>query len=111
MDTGVWVRIRHSYAAPYRVNIEVHGTNGYFVYDGENAHIYGPRDTFDNEGRFAKPPLIHKWKVNYLTEWRLSLVKSQNYFLDAVRNKIGFQPNEFDRDVGVMKTLINALKS
>ena len=76
----------------------------------ENAHIYGPRDTFDSEGRFAQPPLIRKYKINYLTEWRLSLIKSQNFFLDAVRNKIAFKPNEFDRDVEVMKTLIDAVK-
>lgn len=108
-ESGVRVRIRHSYAAPYKIHIELHGTDGYFIYDGENACLYGPRDTFDDLGLYTKPPLLQKWAVHYPSEWDRSLVKSQNAFLKAVRDRKLFDPVEFDRDVNIMNTLIGTI--
>ena len=110
MESNVKVRLRHSYAAPYRVHIEAHGTDGYFIYDGEKAYVYGPRDTFDNQGLYTNPPAIKTWVINYPSEWDLSLVRSQSAFLEDVRDQKRFDSHQFDHDVKVMNTMIDAIR-
>lgn len=106
MADGTSVRIRHSYAAPYAVRFELWGTEGYLVYDGESAILYHPRDTFDSDGRYAKPPISGRWEIEFQKAWTQSLVKSQREFCNIARDGILLEPSEFDRDVSAMSVLV-----
>jgi predicted dehydrogenase len=111
MEGGVWVRIRHSYAAPYGVRVEVWGTDGFFVYDGEVASIHYPRDTFDSDGLFVKPPLQNSWEIDFKRAWLESLQRAQSDFVKVVGEGVRLDPAEFDRDVAVMNVFLGTQES
>ena len=108
MADGTWVRIRHSYAAPYAVRFELWGSEGYLVYDGEVANLYHPRDTFDSNGRFTSPPLKASWDIEFQQAWSESLEKAQMDFLSVVQEGTLLDPSEFDRDVSAMGVLLGS---
>ena len=108
MEDSTWVRIRHSYAAPYAIRFEVWGTEGYVVYDGRTATLHSPRDTFDSSGRYADPPISGTWEIEFQKAWIQSLVKAQSAFLDIARGGILLDPSVFDRDVSAMSVLVGS---
>lgn len=80
------VNLLLSYAAPYRKLVEVAGTDGYLTVDSQNAYLFAPRDTFDNNGRFAQPPLLFKKEIpegDYID----SLNSSLSFFIEHVQQK------------------------
>jgi predicted dehydrogenase len=102
----VWVRIRHSYAAPYAVHLEIWGTEGYFVYNDPVACLYHPRNSFDAEGLYTTPPVKDSWKMDFKKVWSDSLIKAQDNFIETVYEKRLLDPTEFDHDVSIMKYLL-----
>lgn len=108
MEDDVRVRIRHSYAAPYGVRMEAWGTDGYFLYDGEVANVYYPRDTFDSDGLFSKPPLQDSWNIAFKQAWDESLCLAQREFVNVVKDAKRLNPEVFDRDVAAMNVLLEA---
>lgn len=81
---GATASICASYAAPYNDRITIYGTNGQIEYNGDDINFSGPRDTFDSQGRFSRPPSkqLHKFNENL---WDESLKKSINIFLNHVQ--------------------------
>jgi len=78
---GVTGTIFSSYAAPYNDRFVIYGTDGQIEYNGKTLNYIGPRDSFDNHGRFCFPPtkLLHDFKDNNM--WTDSLQKSVYVFL------------------------------
>ena len=111
MDSGTWVRIRHSYAAPYSVRFEIWGTNGYFLYDGQVASVYYPRDTFDANGLYAKPPLKDSWDIDFQTAWSESLFRSQQDIVNVALQRLDLDPAQFDRDLSAMSVLLDGSRA
>lgn len=107
-ESGVWVRVRTSYAAPQAIKMELWGTNGYAVYDGETLAVYSPRETYDDRGRFASPPAAISWGINYESCWRKSLELAQRHLFELARSGKRLDPATFDRDVSSMSVLLDA---
>ncbi len=111
MENDVWVRIRHSYAAPYAVRMEVWGTEGYFLYYDDVGRIYHPRDTYDQNGLFSDPPLKNSWKIDFKKAWAESLQKAQDHFIQVVQEGRRLDPSEFDRDVTAIRVLLDGRRA
>lgn len=107
MGNGVWARIRHSYAAPCAVRMEIWGTEGYFIYDDDGAALHYPRETFDDRGYFKKPPQQEQWSINFQQAWSSSLVRAQADFVSVAAKRGEFATQNFDRDVRSMEALLN----
>ena len=77
-----------SYACPYDISIKIHGTNGIITYNGEIIKFYSPRNTFDNNGRYCRPPVINEIKLNQNEHilWKESLSRSVNFFKNCIFN-------------------------
>ena len=108
-SSGIWVRIRNSYATPYQIRFEMMGTNGYLIYDGERCEVYSPRENFDEKGMFIVPNIIFSEEIVYSTMWQESLEKSISFFIDTVSRNSSFSVEKFDLDVNIMKYLLLAL--
>lgn len=95
---GESATILTSYAAPLRHRIELLGTNGYLVYDGESINIFSPRDTFSQNGRFEKPPMAYSYNYDPLSAdlHHESLCNSMNYFLEICANRSFFPKSMTD---------------
>ncbi len=83
-----------SYSSAFDVSIKIFGTNGIIYYDGNKLNIQSPRDTFDSEGRFSKPPTIKSYNINHSKEWKVSLSKSVRFFIDTVSRGGLFDKNQ-----------------
>lgn len=108
-SSGIWVRIRNSYATPYQIRFEMMGTNGYLIYDGKRCEVYSPRENFDEKGMFTLPNIIFSKKIIYSTMWQESLEKSISFFIDIVSRNSSFSVEKFDLNVNIMKYLLLAL--
>ncbi len=102
MNSDMCVNLFHSYAGPYFTRFMLIGTDGYWEYDGNEARLYYPRDTFDNSGRFTTPPLVKQEKLKYPHVFKESLLNSVNAFLDIVRSSGMFDLIEFDNALASM---------
>ena len=91
MSNGIRVTLRHSYAAPYKINWFCMGTNGFWEYDGKTASLYGPRDSFDSDNRFTSPPLVETMTADHATIWKDSLREAVNQFYEDVGKGKNFQ--------------------
>lgn len=107
---GIRIDLAHSYAGPYYNHILLMGTNGYWEYDGREAKLYSPRDTFDKNGRFAAPPLIEKVELDYAELWKESLSRSIDDFLNTVKAGGKFSANDFDLALSSMEPIFKAKK-
>jgi predicted dehydrogenase len=110
MDSGAVAVITTSYAAPQMSRIELWGSDGFLDYDGHRATVYAPRDTFDATGRFTTPPVVAAYDVDYDADYVRSLQRLHDDFFQHVRDGLRFAPEEFDRDVAVMRGLLTAAR-
>ncbi len=89
-EQGTISNILTSYAAPVIERVFVMGTNGYLVYENGTLSKYAPRDTFDEKGFFASPPLVYSETIKKGRSDNTSLENSLSYFLDFCRKKEKF---------------------
>jgi predicted dehydrogenase len=87
-----------SYAAPFRKSVEITGTNGYLIINDQSAKLFNPRDTFDENGRFAKPPIMYE-KLNHKEDYANSLECSVSFFIDHVKQKKPLPDTSFDTGI------------
>jgi len=107
-NLDVCVNLFHSYAGPYFTHMIFIGTDGYWMYDGNEACLYYPRDTFDNSGRFTTPPLVKQEKLKFPLVWKESLSNSVDSFLDVVRSSGKFDSIDFDNALASMEPVFKA---
>jgi len=110
-SSGVKINLCHSYAAPFFNRIMLMGTNGYWTYDGYEARLFSPRDSFDESGRFSPLPLIQSSKIEYQSMWKQSLETSIKIFLNSVRNQEKFDIEDFHTALASMKPIFEARDS
>ncbi len=92
-----------SYSSAFDISIKIFGTNGIISYDGNKLNIQSPRDTFDSEGRFSKPPTMISYKINHSKEWKNSLSKSVSFFIDTVSKGNLFNKNQQNVAIRTMR--------
>ena len=75
-----------SYAAPFRNEITVTGTNGVLSISDNCVELLSHRDSFNDKGFFIRPPMVKNIQINLDNDYKESLKKSVNYFLKHVRH-------------------------
>lgn len=106
---GLQVNLRHSYAAPALNQWLLVGSDGYWTYDGLNARLFCPRDTFDSNGRFSPPPVVSTKRLPHAEGWNRSLERSVRDFIKAARANKPFSPEEFDLAIRSIEPIALAL--
>jgi predicted dehydrogenase len=109
MNDGLRATLRHSYAAPALYKWFVLGSSAYWEYDGFKARLYGPRDTFDSDGRFTSPPLVEEHNLPRTVDWKESLSASVNKFCNVVKDNGQFDITLFDRAVDSSLPILKSL--
>ena len=105
---GPNARIIASYASPLIFQINLIGNNGILLMDSESIKISSPRDTFNEDGFFSRPP---SKEVNYPGTHNLyfgSLVNSFEYFIDYVQEKCPIPPEIIEQSIST-ELLINSI--
>lgn len=62
-----------SYTTPYINRWELLFENAYLVIEKGEIIVYSPRDTFDEKGRFTRPPISYRKSLDSDTAWNDSL--------------------------------------
>lgn len=102
-NNGATLNLTTSYTTPKTNSLTFVYENGIVVFD-EEKKVYGPRDTFDERGLFADPPLIIK--ESFAQDiYNDSLKKSVLYFCEVVENKAEFDIKAFDASLNTNKLL------
>ena len=96
---GVACSIFTSYATPLIENIIIVGTNGFITIRDDTLEIFSPRDSFDKNGLFKKPPSECIDNFNCGKSVQESLKKSINYFLEHVEKSKKFDLNNFEKSI------------
>ncbi|HIN33240.1 MAG TPA: Gfo/Idh/MocA family oxidoreductase [Nitrospirales bacterium] len=96
-----------SYAAPYVNSCRLILTDGIISLDNGQVTIAGPRDSFDDRGRFVTPPeTIHSDAGSSLDYYNTSIVRSLNRFIDGVVTQSGFDIACFSRALDAARLII-----
>lgn len=101
------VNIFTSYDTPYYFNLNVILQNAIIKYNGNTLTVNFPRDFFDNNNRFKTPPIVKKFSINFEEDWKLSLKKSVEFFLQKVKNKVKFRKKVFKESIDIGKIIFN----
>jgi predicted dehydrogenase len=88
-----------SYCIPFTQHIELHYTNGIMDFDSGKIRVFGPRETFDKNGFFIQPPLIHEAAADINGLYLQSLEDSCRYFADCISNRRDIDLKYFDQSV------------
>ena len=99
-----------SYANPAINELLIVGTNGYITIRDDKQNIFSPRDTFDENGFFKKPPVTYNQKFNFEEEYRESLKNSVRFFMNHVINDSLIDENIFDKSMLTTRFLIDLKK-
>ncbi len=104
---GVNATIFASYATPQTDTISVVGTNGICEYCEGKIVYRGPRESFDEQGRFAPPPVtvIHRYDNDSMMAE--SLTRSVRTFLTACRKGETFPAALFATSMPTNKLVLN----
>ncbi len=107
---GFVATVMTSYASAFRVNFQISGTDGYVVYDGLEVKLFAPRETFDEQGLFARPPESGLASLPWNDAYQASVEKSQLAFMELVSTGAKTDPADFDRDVQMMNLLVSGVQ-
>jgi len=99
-----------SYANPMINEVMVIGTKGYLTIRDEKQEIFSPRDTFDENGFFKKPPMSNNKKFNFEEEYKESLKNSVKFFMNHMIENTPIDENIFEKSMQTTRFLID-LKS
>ena len=93
---GVVCSIFTSYATPVREDITIIGTNGFISIKNDKLEIFSPRDTFDSDGLFKKPPGQLVDNFSFGESLKISLEDSVNHYLNHVKYSENFNITDFE---------------
>jgi len=85
-----------SYTCPFQYKLDVITTEELIEYDGREFAIRGPRETFNDDGLFAGPPVITSIMADVFGD---SLKNSVKYFLDVAESGGDFVEASEGRDL------------
>ncbi|MFA5088662.1 MAG: Gfo/Idh/MocA family oxidoreductase [Candidatus Omnitrophota bacterium] len=99
-----------SYSIPFADHLQITYTNGFIDYDAGNVRVFGPRETFDKNGLFIPPPLIHAETIDKNQLYSDSLKKSCGYFIGRVLGKKDIERRYFEQSVLSNKICLSAAR-
>lgn len=88
-----------SYCMPFSENIEINYTNGFINLSLGKIKVFGPRETFDKNGFFIRPPLIYEKTVDENDLYIESLRKSCRFFIDIISNNQEVSLKYFEQSI------------
>ena len=95
---GAVAHIFLSYAAPYTNSAQLLLTDGLIQFDGCRVTVAGPRDSFDSNGRFARPPeATYSESKSSLDYYNKSILVSLNHFIEGIETQKGYEITSFPR--------------
>ena len=105
-ENGVTLSIFNSYATPLINEVLIIGTNGYCTIRNNQFLIHSPRDTFDEDGLFANPPIIRSLDFNLSKDIENSLKASLDFFINKVQTKEEIPIEYFDASVTTNRIIL-----
>lgn len=103
----VVVQIFLSYASPYINSAQLILTDGMICLDNGRVTIAGPRDSFDDSGRFVKPPETTYSDANSsLNYYNKSILVSLNQFIYAIATQNGFEISCFSKALDAARLVL-----
>jgi predicted dehydrogenase len=110
---GMTADLFFSYSSPYTNQMSFIGTNGTVEYTDSKTDVFSPRDSFDSNNMFIKPPSIYK--KCFATEnnnfYLSSLIESVNYFLTCINDNLDIDKNHFDTSIFTSKLIFEFMQS
>jgi predicted dehydrogenase len=105
-ENDVTLSIFNSYATPLINEVLIIGTNGYCTIRNNQFLIHSPRDTFDEDGLFANPPIIRSLDFNLSKDIENSLKASLDFFINKVQTKEEIPIEYFDGSVTTNRIIL-----
>jgi predicted dehydrogenase len=110
-EKEVTASILASYAAPLDLSMTIVGSNGILEARKGKVTINSPRDTFNKEGLFSRPPKVLEESINDDEMYLESLKDSVSYFLSHCSKKEPFPSIFFDRSFETNKIVLEIGKN
>ncbi len=106
-DRGVVSQIFLSYAAPYINSAQLVLTNGILRLDDGRVTVARPRDSFDDNGRFASPPeTIYSEAKSSLDYYNKSILVSLNHFIEGIDTQNRFEVASFTKALDAARLVL-----
>lgn len=105
-EGGMTVSIFNSYATPLLNEVTMIGTNGVLSIRNNHLEVYSPRDTFDANGYFIAPQIIHSSSFDMETDYQNSLRNSFDYFVSCVLEKKTMNMNHFNTSLETNRLIL-----
>jgi len=105
---GATLNVVASYTTAFISSVTAIYDNGAVVF-GEDKKVYAPRETFDESGMFAQPPVIHSESVPRKEIAKASLRESMKEFIGIVKGKKGVSHEWYDAGIETNRVAIEAL--
>ena len=103
---GATASIFASYATPLTERLCVIGTNGIFNAEDGIIEMRSPRDTFNHDGQFIRPPIQSHNKIDNEKVYKDSLSKSLDYFFSTCITKKTFPKELFDQSLATNQAIL-----
>ncbi|HJN62367.1 MAG TPA: Gfo/Idh/MocA family oxidoreductase [Candidatus Parcubacteria bacterium] len=99
-----------SYCIPFTKNIQINYTNGSIEFNAGRIKVFGPRESFDENGFFTHPPLIYEKALDDNALYLESLENSCQYFIDCIRNRRSTDIKYFKQSIFSNKVCLTVTK-
>jgi len=107
IEDGVNINCTVSYYSPFVSSQYLIFENGILEMSQNLIRIRGPRNSFDRNGFFKKPPIIYQKKLNDINEYNYSMKKSIDYFLKIAIYKKSFNEKLIKTSIKTNRFLLN----
>ncbi len=96
-----------SYAAPYTNSAQLLLTDGLIRLEDGRVTIAGPRESFDANGRYARPPeTTYSEAKSSLDYQNKSILLSLNHFIEGIESKKGYEIASFARALDSVRLVL-----
>ena len=102
---GCMSTITASYAAPFHNTARIVGTEAVLEKIGDRVMLRGPRDTFDESGRFVDPPVLETFETPEGGLHADSLRRSVAWFVQRAMTGQALDGRSFRESLGTMELL------
>jgi len=98
-----------SYESPYQFCMKLVFSNALLEISDSSVTVFYPRDNFDENGLFIKPPIVEVIEIETL-DWEKATEGSISYFIDTVLSKGAFPRSDWEiaKEVNEIVCLENA---
>ncbi|MDD5129519.1 MAG: Gfo/Idh/MocA family oxidoreductase [Candidatus Omnitrophica bacterium] len=100
-----------SYCMPFTHSIKIDYTNGSIDIDDKEIKVFTPREVFDKNGRFVRPPLRYRKLIDYNKLYSESLEVSCQYFMDCLCKRREINLEYFKQSILSNEIYLKALEN